>query len=135
MIIYIILILYAFFRSWTKYVLRYALGDLCPSVDDCIKACSELVVNFKRCELNSLLSTSLKQKCDTRWNTAYEMLNSIKENFDKIEDILMSGKEYAVCMDALDERLLKDLTTLLSYFKEASEQLSADEEPTLHLVL
>ncbi|CAF4905652.1 unnamed protein product, partial [Rotaria sp. Silwood1] len=91
-------------------VLQYSLGELCPIINSMIKACSELVGHFKRCELNALLSTSLKQQCETRWNTIHEMLQ-------------------------IDEGLLKDLTKLLSYFKIASEQLSSDQEPTLHLVL
>ncbi|CAF3203265.1 unnamed protein product, partial [Rotaria sp. Silwood2] len=38
-------------------------------------------------------------------------------------------------MGTIDESLLKTLSELLSYFKIAIEQLSADQEPTLHLVL
>jgi hypothetical protein len=115
--------------------LQYSLGELCPRVDSLIKACSELVTHFKRCELNPLLATSLKQQCDTRWNSVYDMLHSIDSNFKQVEDILFSRKEHSIYMDTIDKSLLKDLSELLSYFKTASEQLSADQEPTLHLVL
>ncbi|CAF4651150.1 unnamed protein product [Rotaria sp. Silwood1] len=116
-------------------VLQYSLGELCSIINSMIKACSELVGHFKRCELNALLSTSLKQQCETRWNTIHEMLQSIEFNFKPVEDILFSRKEHDFYTDRIDEGLLKDLTKLLSYFKIASEQLSSDQEPTLHLVL
>ena len=116
-------------------VLQYSLGEFCPRIDSMVKACGELVTHFKRCELNSLLPTTLKQQCETRWNSVYDMLQSINLNFKQVEEILLSRKEHAVYMDTIDENLLKQLSELLSYFKKASEQLSADQEPTLHLVL
>lgn len=100
-----------------------------------IKACGELVEHFKRCELNPLLPISLKQQCDTRWNSVYDMLYSIGINLKQVEDILFGRKEHEAYMNVIDENLLKHLIELLSYFKTASEQLSADQEPTLHLVL
>jgi hypothetical protein len=107
----------------------------CPKVNALIKACAELVTHFKRCELNSLLPTSVKQQCDTRWNTVYDMLYSIDLNFKQIESILLERKEYSDYMDSIDHLLLKSIADILSHFKKASEQLSADQEPTLHLVL
>ncbi|CAF4856235.1 unnamed protein product [Rotaria magnacalcarata] len=38
-------------------------------------------------------------------------------------------------MNSIDQNLVQNLCELLSYFKIASEQLSADQQPTLHLVL
>ena len=115
-------------------MLQHSLGESCPKVQSMIKACSELVTHFKRCEINSTLPISLKQECDTRWNSIYDMLNSIYVNFKRIEEVLLSRKEH-VYMDSIDEQLLKDLSDLLFYFKNASEQLSADQKSTLHLVL
>ncbi|CAF4484810.1 unnamed protein product, partial [Didymodactylos carnosus] len=37
--------------------------------------------------------------------------------------------------DSIDDRLVKDLADFLSSFKTCSEQLSADTEPTLYLVV
>ena len=115
-------------------VVQHSL-EACVKVHDLILACAELVTHFKRCELNNLLTTSLKQQCDTRWNTVYDMLNSIELNYKQIEPILMKRKEYPEYMDKLDYLLMKSVAEILSYFKKASEQLSADQEPTLHLVL
>jgi hypothetical protein len=63
------------------------------------------------------------------------MLSSIDINFKQIEDILLDRKEYSDYLDKIDHNLLKIVSDILSYFKKASEQLSMDEEPTLHLVL
>ena len=104
-------------------------------MESIITACSELVTHFKRCELNSLLNSSLKQLCKTRWNSVHEMLLSIDVNFKQIEDILLERKEYSLYMDKIDQSLLRDTAEILSFFKSASEQLSADQQPTLHLVL
>ena len=78
-------------------------------VQSMIKACSELVTHFKRCEINSTLPISLKQECDTRWNSICDMLNSIYVNFKRIEEVLLSRKEH-VYMDSIDEQLLKDVS-------------------------
>lgn len=82
-----------------------------------------------------MLSTSLKQQCDTRWNSIYDMLFSIELNFKEVESVLLERKEYSQYMDEIDYTLMKNLIDILSSFKKASEQLSADQEPTLHLVL
>lgn len=115
-------------------VVKHSLEE-CSKVDLLIKACGELVTHFKRCELNNVLPTSLKQQCDTRWNSVYDMLYSIELNLKEIESILLERKEYSQYMDQIDHVLMKDLMDILSFFKKASEQLSADQEPTLHLVL
>jgi hypothetical protein len=99
-----------------------------------IKSSGELVTHFKRCELNPLLTTTLKQQCETRWNSLYEMFQSIHSNFKQVEEILSSRKEQDLYLNSIDENLLKEMCEILSYFKKASEQLSADQEPTLHLV-
>ncbi|CAF3825651.1 unnamed protein product, partial [Rotaria magnacalcarata] len=43
-------------------VLQYSLGEACPKINLLIKECGELVTHFKRCELNALLPTTLKQQ-------------------------------------------------------------------------
>lgn len=111
------------------------------SIEDCISICllvsaaSELVTHFKKCELNHLLPVTLKQKCDTRWNSIFEMINSIDMNYKKIEDILLERRESSDYLDKIDQILLKDVSNVLSSFKQASEELSMDEVPTIHLVI
>ncbi|CAF0804921.1 unnamed protein product [Adineta steineri] len=115
-------------------VVKHSLEE-CPKINALIKASGELVTHFKRCELNCMLTTTLKQQCDTRWNTVYDMLYSIEKNFKEIESILVERKEYGDYIDQIDYALLKGIGDILLTFKKASEQLSSDQEPTLHLVL
>lgn len=84
--------------------------------------------------MNQFLSTSLKLNVDTRWNSIYDMLESISSNYQKCEDVLLNRNE-SYYLDDIDRKLLVDLAKFLSLFKVASEQLSADTTPTLHLVV
>ena len=63
------------------------------------------------------------------------MLDSIEFNFEKVEEILKRRKKQSIFLDEIDETLVTDIKNLLAHFKTASEQLSSDEEATLHLVL
>ncbi|CAF0981740.1 unnamed protein product [Rotaria sordida] len=93
-----------------------------------------MCVHFKRCEMNQLLQTSLKLNVDTRWNSIHDMLESISFNFQKCEDVLLDRNE-SYYLNEINRKLLLDLVKFLFLFKVASEQLSADTSPTLHLVV
>jgi hypothetical protein len=84
--------------------------------------------------MNQLLTTTLKLNVDTRWNSIHDMLESISLNFQKCEDLLLDRNETYYLND-INRRLVLDLVKFLSLFKVASEQLSADTSPTLHLVV
>ncbi len=62
------------------------------------------------------------------------MLESISINYQNCEDLLLDRNETSY-MDDLNRKLIADLVSFLSEFKTASEQLSADTKPTLHLVV
>ncbi|CAF1372757.1 unnamed protein product, partial [Didymodactylos carnosus] len=70
----------------------------------------------------------------TRWNSTYEMFESVWPNFREVEDILLNRNEEHF-LDNIDHTLAKEVADLLSTFKIGSEVLSADDTPTLHLVL
>ncbi|CAF4513175.1 unnamed protein product [Rotaria sp. Silwood2] len=65
----------------------------CYIVNLMVKHSRELVSHFKRCELQQILPTTLKHDCVTRWNSIFEMLNSILLNFTEIELTLDDRKE------------------------------------------
>ena len=117
-----------------NFVVQHSIED-CVEISMLVTSASELVTHFKKCELNQLLSITLKQKCDTRWNSIYEMLNSIKTNFKQVEDILLERNECGDYLDKIDRDLLTSINDSLLPFKSASEQLSMDQAPTLHLVI
>ncbi|CAF4859520.1 unnamed protein product [Rotaria sp. Silwood1] len=108
--------------------------DLCPSLELLIKSCQGLCTHFKRCEMNQLLSTSLKLNVETRWNSIHDMMESISISYQKCEDLLLDRNE-TYYLDDIDRKLILALVKFLSLFKTASEQLSADTTPTLHLVV
>ena len=128
------MILVLFLGHCINLVVQHSIEN-CTNINLFISVASELVTHFKKCELNHLLSTTLKQKCDTRWNSIFEMIHSIDINFKQIEDVLLERKESADYLDKLDQFLLKSISDVLCSFGRASEQLSMDEVPTLHLVL
>ncbi|CAF1525812.1 unnamed protein product [Didymodactylos carnosus] len=84
-----------------------------PEIHQLQNECRTLVTHFKRCELQHLLDTTLKHD---------------------LEDILLNRNEEHF-LDNIDHTLAKEVADLLSTFKIGSEVLSADDTPTLHLVL
>ncbi|CAF3627056.1 unnamed protein product [Rotaria sp. Silwood1] len=65
----------------------------CYIVNLMVKQSRELVSHFKRCELRQILRTTLKHDCVTKWNSIFEMLNSILLNCTEIELTLDDRKE------------------------------------------
>ncbi|CAF4238185.1 unnamed protein product [Rotaria magnacalcarata] len=108
--------------------------EACPSIDLIVAQCRDLVCHFKRCDLQSKLSSTLKQDICTRWNSTYDTIWSIYLNYDDVQEILLNRNEEKY-LSGIDRYLIKDITDLLSVFKICSEKLSADDNPTLHAVL
>lgn len=100
--------------------------ESCPQLVESLESCRKLVTHFKRCEL--------QQDVETRWNSIYEMIHSIMKVEKELMALLATRKEGHL-MDDIDRMLLNDMCVILEPFKMASEFLSADKEPTLHLVL
>ena len=82
--------------------------------------------------MNQLLPTSLKLNVDTRWNSIHDMLESISLNFQQCEDLLFDRNETSYLND-INRKVVMDFVKFLSLFKVASEEMSADKTPTLHL--
>lgn len=99
-----------------------------------IITCQNLCTHFKRCEINQLLPTTLKLNIDTRWNSIHDMFESISLNYQQCEDILLDRNETYYLND-INRKLVLEFVKFLSLFKVASEQLSSDTLPTLHLVV
>ena len=117
-------------------LVKHSLEE-CSKVDALIKTCDEWVMHFKRCELNCMFSNFLKQQYDTLCNTVYDMLYSIELKWIEFQ----ANGIYSVRTERILTIWIKliihywSVANIVSYFKKASEQLSADQEPTLHLVL
>ncbi|CAF1059300.1 unnamed protein product, partial [Didymodactylos carnosus] len=108
----------------------------CLLIERLITSCRILSSHFKRCELNHLLPSTLKHDNDTRWNSIYEMMNSVSINYKHIEGVLDGrGGDESGKLDDIGQQLVTQLCDVLLPFKLASEQFQADLEPTLHLVV
>lgn len=92
-----------------------------------------LVRHFKHTGLQRKLSRTLKQECPTRLNSTYLMLESMVEQYDLIHGILEERSEL-LFLYAVDQDLLKEVSSFLKHFKSASEMDCCDSKPTLHLV-
>lgn len=119
------------------HCINLAVQQSIPSSEqltEMISSCQELVTHFKRCELQNNLSTSLKKDIDTRWNSIVVMPLSIEKVYDQVVNVLISRKEERF-VDEIDIDLIRDIILVLEPFKNGSEILSAEKDPTLHLVL
>lgn len=96
--------------------------------------CKSLVEYLKRSGNCQKLDTTVKQECISRWNTKFDMLVSIRKNFDRIEKTLESTKE-EYRLHAIEKYLLDRLILFLHPFKTATLLFEAEKKPTIHLVL
>ena len=116
--------------------LNLAIGQAL-SIDELgetLASCRKLVQHFKQSGLQKFISTTLKQTCVTRWNSTYFMIESIFKSYDEIVGLLATRHEMRLIAN-LDFVLLGELKKFLDVVRNASEELSADETPTIHLVV
>ena len=115
--------------------IEYGLSNSSEELTSIIDSCRKLVAHFKRAGLQKQLDgISLKQQVSTRWNSLFTMFESIMINYNDIEVILEERSESDFLFD-VNLGILKHLTEFLKVFKQASEELSADDSPTLHLLV
>lgn len=87
-----------------------------------LESSKKLVKYFKKCNLQHMLSTSLKNYCVTRWNSHYKLLKSILDNWVKIQEILVNnGQTYRT--DFINVSTLNALVDLLGNFDRISQKL------------
>uniref|UniRef100_A0A0A1XIJ5 Transposable element Hobo transposase n=1 Tax=Zeugodacus cucurbitae TaxID=28588 RepID=A0A0A1XIJ5_ZEUCU len=61
---------------------------------DLVNRCSKLIKYFKKSGQNTILTTTLKSYCPTRWNTIFNLFKSVELNWMAISQILMGKKKY-----------------------------------------
>ena len=104
--------------------------SLKPIVDD--RSCT--VTHLQRTDLRSSSATTFKKDIDARWNSIAKMFQSILLKKDKIIQLLYDQNEdYWIA--SISFRLIDDLCSVLMPFKFGSQQMLADKQPSLHLVL
>lgn len=97
-----------------------AVMDKTPEVGHLLKDVKKLVTYFKHSGHQGNLSKSLKQSVETRWNSHFEMLDSVFQQYDDIATILLENKQF----DKVNN--LKTLVTFLKPLKDATNDLESD---------
>lgn len=102
-----------------------------------IKNATALVKFMKSSGLNSKLKKSLKSYTETRWNTVYDCIGSIHENYSDVLDLLIekertSNKEYVTRLTCLPKQKLHDITHFLSTFKNITNEIEGDKFVTIY---
>ena len=105
--------------------------DPVPSISLLMKSAKDLVTRVKRSTISVALETKLRQSCETRWDTNYDMLKSISDNIMSLD----AEKSLESYMSNINRGLLTEVCDLMKQFKIIRESLCADNRPTLHTVL
>lgn len=120
-------------------VQKYAFGenerkkgkkDPIESITKLIDSAKSLVAAVKSGGINTQLESRLKHQIDTRWDTNYDMLQSILDNLDQLRTISCI-KDH---MTGIKRNILVGLTGLLKPIKLLRIEMSYDDRPTFHLV-
>jgi hypothetical protein len=97
--------------------------------------CKELVSYAKRSGLQNLLSLTLKQSIDVRWDSELIMLESIKKNYSQLSTLAQNNLTLLKFLENINESLLSALINLLTPFFTQRLALCEESSPTFHLVL
>ncbi|KAH6924309.1 hypothetical protein HPB50_014857 [Hyalomma asiaticum] len=109
------------------------LSEHLPDLQSHLQKVKAVVTFMKQSGLASRLPHGVCQEVSTRWNSKVAMLKSVYRQFEEIENIIEErGRSL---MDNLSKVFIKDIIDLLEPFKEATEKLEQEKQPTLPLVL
>jgi len=98
--------------------------------------CKDIVAHVKRSRIQAKLDTTLKTAVPTRWNSVLIMLQSVLNNaadLKKLADEFSDKKLQRSLLD-INLELLKQIVDVLQQFDMATQMLSTDGTPSLHLV-
>ncbi|KAL1429775.1 hypothetical protein MTO96_015763 [Rhipicephalus appendiculatus] len=92
------------------------------------------VVNFlKQSGLSSQLPYGVNEEVSTRRNSEFAMLTSVYMQYEEIEALLDSRGN--PMMEEVSKTAIKEIIDFLTPFKEATDMLEKEKQPTLPLVL
>ena len=105
-------------------------------VSELISTVKELVRFVKKNSFQNLLPTTLKQCNATRWNSIYNMLKSVLDNFEELQKLFALHKPSELRrITAINIDLLKELVDFLAPFNFDTKFFEDENRPTLHLVI
>ena len=100
-----------------------------------IATAKSLVSLVRRKGLDYQLNKTLKQECETRWNSLLAMIRSVIDSLEEMRVHPAFGSpEVVELIDSLNPTIMRRLVALLTPLEIATEKLSGQNYPTLHLV-
>lgn len=75
------------------------------------------------------LSRRVVQECSTWWNTKYDMLLLLSEDFDEVDTLMLEDDEHR--MIGIDKQFLQKIVVMLKPFKQSTEAILTDQNPSL----
>ena len=101
-----------------------------------IGTCKSLVAFIKKKGYQNMLGKTLKQSCDSRWNSVYTMIASIRSQYQQLKKVLEDHSNKDVHrLTCIDEELLNEMEDFLHPFAQATTILEGNKYPIVHRVL
>ncbi|RWS18242.1 hypothetical protein B4U80_15044, partial [Leptotrombidium deliense] len=100
-----------------------------------LQHCKELVTWARRSNFQRDLPKSLLQCIEVRWDSRFDMLSSVDDNYDALLAATPANPKVAAHLQHIPRDMLKALMALLQPLKENRLKLCHERAPTLHLVL
>ena len=111
--------------------------------EEVISRIREIVITFKRPRAMEDLRAALKRKdtglkldCKQRWNSIYVMCERALTLRPELDEYIISNPEFRELFLTDEEwSAVSELCALLAPYKSASDEFSAADHPTIHLVM
>lgn len=100
-----------------------------------IHAVTTIVKYFKSSALATRFKPTLKSNVSTRWNSVYNMLESVIYHWELINQILRSSNKHVADLNSVTLNELEILRDFLKPFKTSTDELEASLHPTLCYVI
>jgi hypothetical protein len=105
----------------------------CDEVQYLFNNVKKICTHVRRTHRQIKLEQKLQIYSDTRFNGAFYMLNVFDKVFNDLGGVL--NNDHMVYLTHIDKNLLEELCGFLVLFDQAIDQLSEEEQPTIHQVL
>jgi hypothetical protein len=104
-------------------------------INDLIENSKQLVTYAKHSGLQNNFDTTLKQMIEVRWDSRYDLLNSIKINYQKFKTLSLENNKVYNYLININEKLLSTLVDFLLPLKSVRTKFCSENTPTLYHVL
>jgi hypothetical protein len=124
----------------THFINKIIEHSLCKKDIDCdviqrlFNDIHDIVVYLRSSHVQSKLSKKLQLFSKTRWNSAYHMISSFIDVYPELSYVI-TDQDRKACLGGIDFDEIVSLANYLKHFVDATESLSAENSPTIHLVL